>query len=67
MHFSTFVDNDDESNNCVRNSVVFVNDFDTIKEMYKLDVLTGRAQLDLFEPRGYYGTHKHYVLCNIHN
>jgi len=52
----------DESSKCIINayhilfSVVFINDFNTIKELYKMDVMTGRAQLDLFnEMRGVYG------------
>jgi len=33
-----------------------VNDFESIKNLYKLDAMTGRAQLDLLrENRGYYG------------
>ncbi|XP_035711491.1 cytochrome P450 2C15 [Folsomia candida] len=35
--------------------VVFVNDFESTKEAGKMDVLQGRHQMALFEPRGYAG------------
>lgn len=37
-------------------SVVFVNDFESTKEAGKMDVLQGRHQMALFEPRGYAGS-----------
>jgi hypothetical protein len=49
------------------NRVVFINDFEKAKELYKLDAACGRAQLALFERRGKYGISPCLCLRTLNN